>query len=103
MYNPALGPFLFSEPPTVRGQSAVALVDNFLPLNLSTLVAGGTYFHYKGSLTSPPCTEDVTWFVRREPVMASDAQVKLLTEAMATPTRGKMNYRTCQPLATRPV
>jgi carbonic anhydrase len=32
-------------------------------------------FHYSGSLTTPPCSENVNWFVMRTPIEVSDAQV----------------------------
>jgi len=33
------------------------------------------YYTYDGSLTTPPCTEHVRWFVLKQPVQASVAQV----------------------------
>lgn len=33
------------------------------------------YYSYKGSLTTPPCTENVYWFVLASPIMFSRAQV----------------------------
>ncbi|VDO85439.1 unnamed protein product [Haemonchus placei] len=35
-----------------------------------------TYYKYTGSLTTPPCSEDVTWFVFPEPKLISAKQVK---------------------------
>ena len=39
------------------------------------LPADNSYFTYSGSLTTPPCSEIVTWFVMKTPVTASAAQI----------------------------
>lgn len=39
------------------------------------LPADRGYFSYMGSLTTPPCTEDVLWLVMRQPVQVSAEQI----------------------------
>ena len=34
-----------------------------------------TVFHYLGSLTTPPCTEGVEWFIIAEPMTMSKEQI----------------------------
>merc|ERR550534_1936819 len=40
------------------------------------------YFTYAGSLTSPPCSQQVTWYVSENTVQVSDAQLDLIREAI---------------------
>ena len=37
------------------------------------------YFTYMGSLTTPPCTEDVLWVVMKTPVQATLDQMNLFS------------------------
>lgn len=37
------------------------------------------HYHYAGSLTTPPCTEVVQWYVLRTPIKASPQQIQTLT------------------------
>ncbi len=53
------------------------------------------YYRFNGSLTTPPCTEGVRWFVLKEPVQMSAEQVKEFEKIM-----GK-NNRPIQPLNAR--
>lgn len=39
-----------------------------------------SYYKYMGSLTAPPCTEGVTWFVLKTPVELSAAQIHAFAE-----------------------
>ncbi len=59
------------------------------------LPAGRGYFRYAGSLTTPPCSEVVSWVVITEAIAVSQAQV----DAFAA--RYPMNARPVQPLHRR--
>lgn len=59
------------------------------------LPPGGRYHHYKGSLTTPPCSEGVRWFVLSEPISMSAAQIQRFEEAVGA------NARPVQPLNAR--
>ena len=39
------------------------------------LPADKTFFTYPGSLTTPPCTEGITWYVLKTPIEMSEAQI----------------------------
>lgn len=56
-----------------------------------------SYYHYSGSLTTPPCSEVVSWFVLKDALTASKEQI----EAFATILHE--NYRPVMPLNNRAV
>jgi carbonic anhydrase len=59
-----------NEPVTVNSSS----------LDLSQLLPDTRrYFTYMGSLTTPPCTEDVLWIVMKQPVQATAEQLNLFS------------------------
>lgn len=52
-----------------------------LELDPSGLLPRDTaYYRYQGSLTAPPCTENVTWFVLKTPLELSAAQVSAFAQ-----------------------
>ncbi|WP_299443636.1 carbonic anhydrase [uncultured Aquimarina sp.] len=53
------------------------------------------FYTYNGSLTTPACSEIVTWYVLKKPVQASHNQLKRFKEIMHE------NYRPTQPLNGR--
>ena len=56
-----------------------------------------TSFHYDGSLTTPPCTEDVKWIVFEQPIEMSKKQIKAFQQIF------KNNHRPVQPLNEREI
>ncbi len=69
--NPALQA-LWLDPPQV-GQSRQQPDLVLSPMDL--LPRNRSYYFYLGSLTTPPCSEGVRWFVLRKPLTASDSQI----------------------------
>jgi carbonic anhydrase len=71
------------------------------PLNVfnpaDLIPADPTYFGYTGSLTTPPCSEDVKWHVMKTPIELSYAQLAAFKKLY------KMNARPVQPLNGRRV
>lgn len=55
------------------------------------------YYTYTGSLTTPPCSEGITWLVLKTPVEISDVQVKRFAQFY------EHNARPVQPLSGRAV
>ena len=51
------------------------------------LPAKQSFYHFKGSLTTPPCSEGVQWFVMKEPTTVSAEQVKSFVAAVGNNAR----------------
>lgn len=47
-----------------------------------TIMKPFSFFTYQGSLTTPPCTENVTYFVASEPVSLSSTAIQMFAEAI---------------------
>jgi len=93
-YTNLLEVFMERPPPDVDG--AVAVVAD---LDLNAMVRGN-FVSYDGSLTAPPCSENVRWFVRQAPLSASAEQVdRLLAATLKMNPQG--NWRVALPLGDR--
>jgi len=70
------------------------------PFDLNSIFPSNTkdYYNYRGSLTTPPCTETVNWIVFKQPIILSLSQVLKLKNNMPL-----NNYRNEQPLNNREV
>jgi carbonic anhydrase len=81
-------------PKTAGGEQDVA----GLAVNPADLLPSGTvYYAYEGSLTAPPCTEHVTWFVLKTPLELSADEIAAFAKLYPH------NVRPVQPLNGRTV
>uniref|UniRef100_A0A0A9WSI9 Carbonic anhydrase 9 n=1 Tax=Lygus hesperus TaxID=30085 RepID=A0A0A9WSI9_LYGHE len=96
--------------PIVKATAAIEQVGEYVakvngyPLKQYLPKDLGTYFSYTGSLTTPPCTEGVTWIWFTETMKVSPHQVNILHEI--TDEYGhkvESNFRGTQPLNGRSV
>ncbi len=65
---------------------------------LELLPRDKAYFRFNGSLTTPPCTEGVWWFVMKQSVTIAKQQVEVFMHVMHHP-----NNRPVQPVNARPI
>lgn len=69
-----------------------------IPFNPAILLPKQTsYYFYEGSLTTPPCSEQVLWIVMSKPISFSSKQIDLLLSVLS------FNNRPLQPLNKRTI
>lgn len=81
--------------PATPGAPVVVEGKSFDPAAL--MPEGRGVFRYMGSLTTPPCSENVAWHVLAQPITASAEQIASLAQVMGE------NNRPIQPGNDRPV
>lgn len=90
--NPAIGA-AWKQMPAAAGEkkplSGAGTAEDFLPASLD-------YYRFNGSLTTPPCTEGVTWLVLKESVKLTADQINQFQKVMGGP-----NNRPIQPTNAR--
>jgi carbonic anhydrase len=69
-----------------RGEGEVALDDVIINIG-DILPPDQSLYVYNGSLTTPPCTEGVQWFMMQHPIEFSQAQIAVYTEILANTNR----------------
>ncbi len=90
--NPAWKPVLDNMPAEEGAPQHIAGVS----VNAADLLpADKSFYRYNGSLTTPPCTQGVNWFVMRNAVELSAAQIDQFRAIYSD------NYRPVQPLNGR--
>ncbi|XP_071979746.1 carbonic anhydrase-like [Engystomops pustulosus] len=86
-----------------RGDKATVYfnLENLIPAKLSN------YYKYRGSLTTPPCSESVAWHVISSPLEISFSQYRTIVSSLYSTTRDEEenpminNFRPTQPLNGR--
>jgi carbonic anhydrase len=86
LFNKYLDKFPISEG-AFKSDDMIDILSLF-PLNKS-------YYNYKGSLTTPPCSEVVNWYVLKAPLTASKNQIGVFSKIL------NKNYRPIMPLNRR--
>ena len=67
-------------------------------VNVSDIFPGNNgYYSYSGSLTTPPCSENVSWFVMKSTMEASGSQITKLQNII------KNNFRPVRSLNGREI
>lgn len=92
--NAALASVFKKLPSNAGGEQIFGEV--FVPFS-AILPSSRAYYTFKGSLTTPPCSENVRWFVLKEKITVSEAQLKAFTALYP------MNARPVQPLNARKI
>jgi len=73
--NPTLGPAMARLP---RNESGTSTLPG--PVNLAgAFPSASGFWHYAGSLTTPPCTEHIEWFVMERPIEMSKTDIAAFT------------------------
>ena len=71
-------------------------------IDLSELIGEGNLYHYKGSLTNPPCADVVNWLVQTRVLPISKEHLESFRDIWYE-YLGHGNFRDCQPLCERRV
>ena len=86
---------LWSNLPQTKGKENA--IDTVKINALGLLPENKAYYTYAGSLTTPPCSEDVTWFVLKTPVQISSDEIARFARVYP------MNARPLQPVNARDI
>ena len=83
-FNPAIQKLIDNMPKKVGEEKNICQTNlkakDLLPKSLE-------YYRFNGSLTTPPCSEGVRWFVLKEPVEVSKEQVRAFEKVMGKNNR----------------
>merc|ERR1719174_1103477 len=89
----------FHNPLPHNGKSTKVAVDDTELANSFATQFAGPFWHYRGSLTAPPCTENVHWYVLQKRAVMSHKMITAFKELYPPPA----NNRQIQPRGARRV
>ncbi len=92
--NPMLNPLWMKMPTEIGAKNALPKAYDVSAM----LPSDRDYYRFNGSLTTPPCSEGVWWFVLKQPASAGKAQIDQFSKALGHP-----NNRPVQPVNARAV
>ena len=72
---------LLNNLPELEGEEHEVNILEYIELN------GEDFFTFQGSLTTPPCTEGVTWMVRADPLRCASSQVDEFSSILGSSNR----------------
>ena len=72
---------LLNSIPEIEGEENEVDILEYIKLN------GEEFFTFQGSLTTPPCTEGVTWMVRADPLRCASSQVEEFSSIIGVSNR----------------
>ena len=86
-------------PPSLTVVTPGVLTDDFSPYT-DLLPGSHNHFQYIGSLTEPPCSEDVDWFIFKDVVIISSDDLRMIRSVGG---RAKPNYLSASGSNNRPL
>ena len=75
--NPGITPLWAHLPESPGAETTIEVPAGFAEFIFPE--AGNGFYHYDGSLTTPPCSEGVKWYVRKTPTQLSKDQIAAFT------------------------
>ena len=76
---------------------STGVVESQLHIDVSDVLPEAGVYAFDGSLTTPPCSEGVAWYLMKKPVTASQEQIDFFSSIFGN------NARDAQPLNGRTV
>lgn len=84
--NDFLETIRWEEAPTTETTGKGTAIPDDVDLNYFSEILSGEFWRYKGSLTTPPCTEIVEWHVMKTPSTMSQSQFDYFESIFPNPS-----------------